>query len=154
MAALAAAAAVCACLNTPCGCFLSSVQAPVGGATCCRANLNAVHTSCLCRQAAGLAATIALGPSHCCIGRCCHSQSLHWLANSFAGKLLDWVLGGESALFQRGQLKALVSIHAEPEVGFCLAARRPELGCSPYLKSAGSWLAGYCPACLCAFPFS
>ncbi|PRW32510.1 Metal transporter CNNM4 [Chlorella sorokiniana] len=31
------------------------------------------------------------------------------------GKLLDWVLGGESALFQRGQLKALVSIHAEPE---------------------------------------
>ena len=34
----------------------------------------------------------------------------------FAGKLLDWVLGGESALFQRGQLKALVSIHAEPEV--------------------------------------
>lgn len=38
-----------------------------------------------------------------------------------AGKLLDWVLGEESALFKRRELKALVSIHAEPEVGHAAA---------------------------------
>ncbi|KAL4421316.1 hypothetical protein ABPG75_010607 [Micractinium tetrahymenae] len=30
------------------------------------------------------------------------------------GKLLDWILGEESALFKRRELKALVSMHAEP----------------------------------------
>ncbi|KAL6775935.1 hypothetical protein ACKKBG_A19145 [Auxenochlorella protothecoides x Auxenochlorella symbiontica] len=31
------------------------------------------------------------------------------------GKLLDWMLGEDSALFRRAELKALVNIHAEPE---------------------------------------
>lgn len=31
------------------------------------------------------------------------------------GKLLDWLLGEQSALFRRAQLKALVHIHAEPD---------------------------------------
>lgn len=31
------------------------------------------------------------------------------------GKLLDWLLGEQSALFRRAQLKALVNIHAEPD---------------------------------------
>lgn len=33
------------------------------------------------------------------------------------GKLLDWVLGAESPLFKRRELKALMSIHADPMVG-------------------------------------
>ena len=33
------------------------------------------------------------------------------------GKLLDWTLGEESALLKRRELKALVTLHAEPQVG-------------------------------------
>ena len=43
-----------------------------------------------------------------------------------AGRLLDWVLGEESALFKRRELKALVSIHAEPEVRLGAPAGREE----------------------------
>ena len=33
------------------------------------------------------------------------------------GKLLDWTLGEENALLKRRELKALVTLHAEPQVG-------------------------------------
>lgn len=36
-------------------------------------------------------------------------------ARGETGKLLDWMLGEESALFRRAELKALVNIHAEPD---------------------------------------
>lgn len=38
------------------------------------------------------------------------------------GKLLDWTLGEESALFKRRELKALVSIHADQPVRRALVA--------------------------------
>lgn len=68
-----------------------------------------------CRQPAGLGA--GRRPCGLLVVPCMRIASSRCsLLLGFAGKLLDWVLGGESALFQRGQLKALVSIHAEPEV--------------------------------------
>lgn len=43
-------------------------------------------------------------------------QPSHGIPRTLAGKLLDWILGEESALFKRRELKALVSMHAEPAV--------------------------------------
>jgi hypothetical protein len=62
------------------------------------------------------------------------------------GKLLDWVLGAESPLFKRRELKALMSIHADPMVGSQGRFRLPCLWCTLFLPSCCPGLG--CPKAL------
>lgn len=48
-----------------------------------------------------------------------------------AGKLLDWLLGEESALFRRQELRALVGLHAEPQQDGSGGFSRPAAGVAP-----------------------